>query len=159
MHTLLRLVLSVLFGIVKYTFICLVLIYQIGCHDNWYFQITDIHDLSHPRFCISHYTDCRGRGISPFIFVIQEVDLKGSIIKDMWIIEFEKDVILKEIIYGIPPDGYKEKIKAIPLQADRFYSIQGGAYYFRLMHVDGKIVPEVWSYNDFHERSQKGLLK
>ncbi|MHC1727504.1 MAG: hypothetical protein AB9866_16135 [Syntrophobacteraceae bacterium] len=120
--------------------------------------MTDVSDPTHPRFCISHSRGCRGKGISPPVFVVQEVDIKGVYLRNMWALEFERDVLLKEIIYGTLPDGYREKMKAIPLQVNRFYSIQGGVYFFRLVYVGGKVVPEIFSHENFHLKSDSGLL-
>jgi len=148
-----RLSLCWLFAIWLFAFLFL-----LGCQDKWYFEITEFSDPSHPRFCLSHREGCRGQGIKPPGLAVHEVNERGEYIREMWIVEYTKDTYVKEVTYGITPEGYKEKVKAIPLEIDKLYAIQGGVYYFRLLMFKGKVISEVYSDDQFYKEFRRGAV-
>jgi hypothetical protein len=87
-----------------------------GCPRTWHLTIIDVSDPTHPHFCISRYKNCRGHGIGFDIVDIWEVSEKGEDIKLMWAIEPVTNSRIKELVYGIPPQGFKQKMTPIPLE-------------------------------------------
>ena len=81
---------------------------------------------------------------------IWETNEKGEYIKEMWRIEAVTNTEIKKVVYGNPPKGYKETMKALSLKTDTFYHVRG-MYFFRLKRNGNILLPEVYNYKEFNK--------
>lgn len=113
----------------------------------------DVNDPSRPVFCVSDGRNCSGKGIRLSEFFVAAVDESGSYVRDgeliepMWIIEPERDIPLKEFVYGEVPAGWRELSASRPLVVGNWYTV--GSHYFLLQKENGKYRAEVLSLIEF----------
>ena len=115
---------------IKRIVIFLIIMLLFGCEQIWYFTVIDVSEPGHPRFCISRYKNCKGHGIGFSVFEIDEVNEKGKFIRTVWEIHPIKNVDISKVINGTPPHGYKEMMKAVPLEIGKIYRVHG-KYFLR----------------------------
>ena len=133
----------------------IVLVFQLySCHPTFYIKITDISNPSHPCFSISQsrvFPWARGMGN---VLEIQEVDRKGKYIQAVWVIEPVQNVDVKKLCYGKAPAGYKEIIKAIPLNLDKFYLFYPGGMgcYFIFVRENNEIKAKIYTRSEFYDK-------
>ena len=109
-------------SLVRWLILIVILIFQLySCHPTFYVKITDISDPSYPCFSISQSKVFPWASGIGNMLDIQEVDRKGKYIKPVWIIEPVQNVDVKSLCYGKAPQGYKEIIKAVLLELNKFY--------------------------------------
>jgi hypothetical protein len=140
--------------------VCVVTVFLSGCPQEWHFAVINVSDPSHPSFCISQRSNCRGAAVSFPSFVVSEVDERGRYVADgkmirpMWIIEPVADVPLREVRYGRVPEGWRETKSTEPLQFDKFYSANG-KHFFRIARANGEVRAEVLTVEEFLARYYK----
>jgi hypothetical protein len=122
-----------------------------ACQQVWYLTVIDDSDLNHPRFCLSRFANCEGYGPRIALLMIDEVDEERHTIRAMWAIDRVEDVALKEVTYGAAPKGYKEVMKAKPLEIGKWYSVDS-AYFFRLSRSGNQNKVEVISLKEFSKK-------
>ncbi len=85
---------------------------------------------------------------------IQEVDRKGKYIRPVWVIEPVQNVDVKNLCYGKAPPGYKEIIKAVPLELDKFYLFYPSSMgcYFRIVRENIEIKAEIYTRSEFYDK-------
>lgn len=123
----------------------------LGCPQQWYFSITDLSDPSHPHFCISRskvFKCTKAYGVSFQNFGIWESNKNGEYFKMVWGIEAVSNTEINKLIYGVTPEGYKETMKAIPIEIGKIY-IMDNLRYFRLIKDEEAIKAEIYSYKEF----------
>lgn len=122
-----------------------------GCEREWHFTITDLSNYNYPKFCISHSESCKGDGVSLASLNIDEVNNKGDLIKPVWTITAIGRKNLKNVVYGIAPEGYKENSKAVPLELNKLYSVQN-SFYFQIVKIGEKVDVELYDYQEFNQK-------
>jgi hypothetical protein len=125
-----------------------------ACPRVWHFSVTDTRDMSHPRLCFSRFENCVGHGVSDGFLEIEEVDQNGKILRSMWQIERVGDERLNEVTYGIVPKGYKEVMKAKPLELGKWYCVEN-TYYFRLSKSGDQGRAEVTNFEGFSRKMKE----
>jgi hypothetical protein len=135
--------------------VIVILVFQLySCHPTFYIKITDISDPSHPCFSVSQSKFLLWSKGMWNTLDISEVDKKGNRIRPVWIIEPVENVNIKNLCYGKIPDGYKEVIKAIPLELNKFYLFypMGMGSYFRITRKKSEIKAEVYTRTEFYNK-------
>jgi hypothetical protein len=122
-----------------------------GCPRVWHFAIIDAKDPTHPVFCFSRLENCKGKGVDFSFMPIDEVNEKGSVLKKMWEIRPIKDQALNRVTYGEIPEGYRETMKALPLETGKWYSVQY-TYFFRISKRDSQNKCEVYNHEKFIDK-------
>ena len=125
-----------------------------SCHPTYYIKITDISDPSRPCFSISQGKFLPWAEGMWNTLIVQEVDHKGNLIRPVWIIVPFQNVNVKNLCYGKAPEGYKEKIKAIPLELDKFYLFypSGMGCYFRIVRKNEEMKAEIYTAPEFYHK-------
>jgi hypothetical protein len=129
-----------------------------ACQQVWYLTVIDDSDLNHPRFCFSRFRNCVGSGPSLAFLSIDEVGEEKQFIRPMWQIERVEDELLNEITYGVAPKGYKEVMKARPLEVGKWYSVKS-EYFFRLTKSGDQNQVEVISLKEFSKKIREERKK
>jgi hypothetical protein len=140
--------------VTKFTFL-LCFLWLTACPRVWHFTITDVRDPKYPSFCVSRFDNCEGHAISFSVFDIDEVDEKGEFIRAMWELRPIENKAIKVLVYGTPPEGYKEVEKAVPLEIRKFYRVHG-QFFFRLIESDKEVKGQVYSYEEFDKKFKLG---
>ena len=137
-----------------FVLIVIVLLFLFSCHPTFYIKITDISDPSHPCFSISQskvFPWAKGMWNT---LEISEVDDKGNRIQPIWIIEPYQNVDIKKLCYGKVPAGYKELIKPIPIELDKFYLFYPSSMgaYFKISQNKDDIKVQIYTMSEFYEK-------
>lgn len=121
-----------------------------GCERNWYVALTGNNEKD-LKICISQYEDCEGGGVILAGLHIDEVNEKGELVKPMWVIIPEQKVPVREFTYGQIPNGYKETLKAVPLEYGKIYSILG-RFFFKIIRTNDGIKIDTYNLKEFNEK-------
>lgn len=138
----------------KICIVTFILLFINSCHPTYHIKITDVSDPSYPCFSISQSR------LSPWAkgmwgsLEISEVDSKGNRVKPVWSIEpYQCDLNIKKLCYGKCPVGYKELIKPIPIEMDKFYFINlSYGVYFKIFRNKHDIKVLVYSMSEFYKK-------
>jgi hypothetical protein len=122
-----------------------------ACQDVWYFSIVDSNNSQYPTLCFGRFKNCSGPGQQFSLLDIYEIDSAGQFVVAMWELEPTKNMSIKKVVYGTPPDGYKETMKAKPLELGKWYSVHD-TYFFRIFRVGDRIESEVIDREGYVEK-------
>jgi len=119
-----------------------------GCEYEWHLSIRSLDNSGNPTFCVSASPGCAHPGVWVSQFTVLEVPEKDTEkpYRVVWsITPMNKEATLKEVVYGVPPSGYKEEKRPELLRAGQVY--QTGEYRFRLSYKDGHWAHELRPFN------------
>jgi len=134
------------------TFIVIIMLgFMIGCQRVWYLSVVDTINYHYPVFCISENKNCRGKGVGLPVLAFFEVNERGEEVKTMWLVEPIKNLDVKKVIYGKPPEGWREKSPALPLEIGKQYSLND-KFFFRFSKENTTIVVEIEHNIEFYSK-------
>lgn len=145
-----KVAMKILYKVLCIVFLFSLLVSVFGCEREWHLTVVD-PDVNHFEFCISRFADCKGDGVTLAGLNIDEVSESGELKRTMWVIAPESGTELKKVTYGVAPQGYKETLKAVPLEIGKIYSVLG-RYFFRLKQTEGHTIAEVYNLEEFNKK-------
>lgn len=79
-------------------------------------MVLDASDGVSPLFCISKKRNCRGEGLVLNTLLFAEFGADGQEVEQVWAIKPIANVPLRELRYGIVPEGWRELGRPRPLR-------------------------------------------